>query len=91
MLPPADAGLRRLYRVRPGRTFGMYDQYRPGDLVELTDSEAGGFLDKLDLVVEEPPVSEPESVVIDLSDGVDAVEATQAAKALNGRKRGKRG
>ena len=38
------------YRVRPGFTFGAFNQHKPGVLVELTEFEAGGFLDKLEPV-----------------------------------------
>lgn len=37
-----------LYRVRPGFSFGAFNQFGPGDLVELTEFEAGGFMDKLE-------------------------------------------
>jgi len=48
------------YRVKPGYTHGAYNQHGPGALVELTEDEAGGFLDKLELVKDvklEDPVS----------------------------------
>lgn len=35
------------YVVRQGYTFGAFDQLGPGDLVELSEREAEGFLDKL--------------------------------------------
>jgi len=38
------------YRVKPGRMHGAFNQYGPGSIVELTEDEAGGFLDKLELV-----------------------------------------
>ena len=41
------------YRVRPGRTFGWKDDVGPGEVVELTEAEAAGFLDKLKLIEEE--------------------------------------
>lgn len=37
------------YRVKPGFTHGASDQYKAGDTVELTEAEAAGFLDKLEL------------------------------------------
>jgi hypothetical protein len=39
-----------IYRVKSGRMFGAFNQHGPGSLVELTEDEAGGFLDKLELV-----------------------------------------
>jgi len=38
------------YRVRRGCRFGAFQQFGPGSTVELTEDEAGGFLDKLVLV-----------------------------------------
>lgn len=43
---------KQQYRVRPGFRFGAFDELGPGDVVELTDGEAQGFRDKLELVVE---------------------------------------
>ena len=45
------------YRVRSGVTFGAFGQFGPGDLVVLTETEAGGFLDKLEKV--EAPLPTP--------------------------------
>lgn len=39
------------YRVRPGYRHGVGKKYGPGDTVTLTEREAVGFLDKLELVV----------------------------------------
>lgn len=36
------------YRVREGFTFGAFDQHKAGAMVELTELEAAGFLDKLE-------------------------------------------
>lgn len=57
------------YRVRPGILHGAQRQYKPGDVLELTEQEAAGFLDKLELVPDEPaaaaapvvPVAEPDA------------------------------
>lgn len=38
------------YRVKPGYTFGGATLLPAGSLVELTEAEASGFLDKLELV-----------------------------------------
>ncbi len=43
---------KKQYRVRPGFRFGPFDELGPGDVVELTDVEAKGFTDKVELVVE---------------------------------------
>jgi hypothetical protein len=40
------------WRVKPGFTFGAFSQHRPGDIVEMTEAEAAGFLDKLEQVDE---------------------------------------
>lgn len=50
------------YRVRPGVTFGSYGEKKPGDLVTLTEYEAGGFLDKLECVPDAP--TQPEEPTI---------------------------
>ena len=58
---------KKQYRVRPGFRFGAFDELGPGDVVELTDVEAQGFRDKLELVVEVaaapsvPPPDDPNS------------------------------
>lgn len=41
------------YRVRPGYRHGRRKEYGPGDIVELTEREATGFLDKLEYAGEE--------------------------------------
>lgn len=40
------------YRVRQGMHFGASKEYKAGDVVELTEAEALGFLDKLALADE---------------------------------------
>ena len=40
------------YRVKAGRAWGPYREYGPGMTVELTEYEASGFLDTLELVKE---------------------------------------
>jgi hypothetical protein len=42
-----------IYRVRPGVTFGPAGCIPAGQTVTLTEYEAGGFLDKLELVSED--------------------------------------
>lgn len=42
------------YKIRPGRKFGHANQYKPGDVIELTEAEAAPLLgETLDLVKEE--------------------------------------
>jgi len=36
------------YRVKEGKVFGAEDQFKPGDIVELTDAEYFGMEDKLE-------------------------------------------
>ena len=49
----------RQYRVKPGKRHGIGKKYGPGDIVTLTDAEAAGFLDKLELVEYAPTKLEP--------------------------------
>lgn len=60
------------YRVRSGCTFGKSRQYGPGSIVQLTEREASGFLDKLELfdplLVDDSPDPEPELVEIPASE-----------------------
>ena len=44
---------RTKYRVKPGFTFGKDRGLGPGDIVELTAEEAGGFLDKLEAAADD--------------------------------------
>lgn len=62
------------YRVKPGYRHGAGKKYGPGDLVELTEVEAAGFLDKLELVTQEAPT----------------VELTEAEAHAEARPKGKR-
>lgn len=43
---------KQTYRVKPGQRFGVGKRLGPGDTVQLTEAEAQGFLDKLELVPE---------------------------------------
>jgi len=43
----------KTYRVKPRATFGAAGKYKPGDLVQLEEKDAAGFLDKLALVEDE--------------------------------------
>lgn len=66
-----------VYRVKPGVRHGPFDKYGPGDLVEHTEAEAAGFLDKLELVEEAPPAPDPEDTIAESH----VVEAEVEAKA----------
>ena len=48
------------YRVKEGHVFGAEDQFIPGDIVELTDAEARGFLDTVEPVDGKPAPVETE-------------------------------
>ncbi len=55
------------YRVKPGKFHGARNEYKPGDLVELSAAEAMGFLDKLEpvqetLQAEAAPAEAPEQI-----------------------------
>ena len=62
----------RQYTVRPGYTFGNRGQYQPGDVVEMAEAEAAGFLDKLELVqmIEEGPMFGVEGQMATLKDSI---------------------
>ncbi len=47
------------YQVKPGYTHGAFGQYQAGDVVEMTEAEALGFLDKLQPLAPEPVAPEP--------------------------------
>lgn len=44
---------KKTYRIRQGFTHGAGRSLQGGDTVEMTEREASGFLDKLELVIEE--------------------------------------
>lgn len=79
------------YRVRPGVRFGAAKQHGPGDVVELSEREAKGFLDKLELVREpDPPTSLPappsdEKPKADEQDEAQAAEEVGADKGDEGK------
>jgi hypothetical protein len=41
---------KKTYVVKPGYTHGVAKRYKAGDTLELTDAEAVGLLDKLEVV-----------------------------------------
>lgn len=53
------------YRVRPGFRHGVGKKYGPGDILTLTEAEAVGFLDKLELVAEKAKVAPVEVVDVE--------------------------
>lgn len=76
--------LLKQYKVRSGVRFGFRNQFSAGDTILLTENEASGFLDKLELYehVEEPDAvpeddenAEPDVVLEDVE-----VEKTLADK-----------
>ena len=71
------------YRVKPGYTFGAFGTYREGDIVELPEADAQGFLDKLQPVPADLPSAPPEETPADLP-GVteDVTEEAPPAGAL---------
>lgn len=63
------------YRVKPGYTFGAFGTYREGDIVELPEADAQGFLDKLQPVPADLPSAPPEETPADPPSAVEAEEA----------------
>jgi hypothetical protein len=61
------------WRVRPGFTFGAFNQHGPGALVELSEFEAAGFLDKLETADSAPPPAEPVTISESAVVGGDAL------------------
>lgn len=70
---PPDAPLFE-YRVKPSCRHGKDRRYGPGDIVMLTEFEAEGFSDKLELVGP-VPFTETESEEVALSEAIDATPA----------------
>lgn len=67
-----------LYRVLEGHRHGALDQYGPGDVVEMTEREAGQFLGyKLELVEEsrEEPETKPSTMDLPVDDILALVRA----------------
>lgn len=79
------------YRVKPGFTFGAQKQYKPGDIVELTEEESAGFLDKLELAkgkkAQEP--STLQQAILDASDA-DLADVPGGANAWRAWARGEK-
>jgi hypothetical protein len=78
---------KHTYRVKPGYTFGPASIMGPGELVELTEYEANGFLDKLELVQEPAspvePVADPEPITVEVPapDLIETVDQEQLETA----------
>lgn len=53
------------FKVRPGKTHGLMGEYGPGDVVELTPSEAKPFADKLYRLGSSAEVSDSEQARAD--------------------------
>lgn len=53
------------YRVRAGFRHGARREFGPGDVLELTEQEAAGFLDKLEPVDDDDAPAAPEIVAPD--------------------------
>ena len=48
MLPSEVKQQKKRYRVKDGKVFGAEDQFKPGEIVELTDAEYLGMQDKVE-------------------------------------------
>lgn len=86
------------YKVRPGKFHGLMNEYQPGDVVELTPSEAKPFADKLYRLGSSAEVSDAEQGKADAKAEADdraAFEKKQAVKAKTVKtdkpKKGKKG
>lgn len=62
------------YRVKPGYTFGAFGTYREGDIVELPEADAQGFLDKLQPVPADLPSAPPEETPADSPSEAEAAD-----------------
>lgn len=72
------------FKVRAGRTHGKYDQFKAGDIVELTVEQAKPFSDKLIRLGSADEVANNESI----RDEKDAKEQAELEKA-KGKAKGK--
>lgn len=70
------------YRVKPGFTHGAGNQYKAGDIVELTEEEAAGFLDKLELTTGRKAKAAEEESAVDLRAAILAASDEELADAL---------
>ena len=66
------------FRVRPGFRHGAGKVYGPGDVVTLSEAEAAGFRDKLEMV------AEPQAPVVDETPTPQAEEDTPAEPEEDG-------
>ena len=69
---------KRTYRVKAGQVWGPGNRYCEGDVVELTEYEAAGFLDKLELV-SALPLSDPDATPDDAPEPGDIAGDEDAA------------
>lgn len=79
-----------IYRVKPGKHHGTQAQYGSGDLVEYTEDEAAGFLDKLELVVETPAPIIPTPTLEELASEKPAVESKPPVKEMKSTQKDKK-
>ena len=84
---------KQTYRVKPGHRFGLGKALGPGDTVQLTEAEAQGFLDKLELVPEVKrgelvvnPTGDPKAAEDEAGDTDDSTEKTEEPKPAKGKK-----
>lgn len=54
-----------IFRVKEGRRFGAGKVFGPGDMVEVDEAAAAGFLDLLEPVTEEVEVVQEEQVEVE--------------------------
>lgn len=73
------------FRVREGMTHGKGGVYGPGTVLEYSDYEAAGFLDKLELIEDAPAVVAAEVESVNAGDEhVDfSIEGLSVAAVLN--------
>ena len=67
--------IKKLYRCRPGFTHGAKDEVKPGDIIELTDREAAGLLDKFEWV---------EPALVSVGGELDSLLPANVVRALAG-------
>lgn len=78
------------YRVRPGFYFGGIIEYGPGTVIELTDAEAQGFLDKLERLPD-APTDAPADTSAETSDAPADDPPAENGEPAKGKKRSSKG
>lgn len=86
------------YRVRPGFYFGGIIEYGPGTIIELTDAEAQGFLDKLERLPDAPTdaptdalADAPKDTSAEVSDAPAGDQPAENGEPAKGKKRNSKG